>query len=189
MVLIDGEHRRVIRRIHVQPNHVGGLPLEIGIIRLHVALEPMRLQSSTLPGLGDQVVMDLQQTTELPRAPVRTAVGRRLARLLQHARLHRRCQHRGRLPAVPRAQAVEAILEEPAPPAIDVIAIARHGRFDRRVRGPIGQHQNHARAARVLRSDLETAHSPFQFGAFIVRQRQRHMAPQCTSTDSVSTSH
>ena len=40
------EHRRVIRRMHVQPNHVRGLGLKVWIVRLHVALEPMRLQPS-----------------------------------------------------------------------------------------------------------------------------------------------
>jgi hypothetical protein len=32
--LIDGEHRRVIRRIDVQPDHVRGLRLEVRIVRL-----------------------------------------------------------------------------------------------------------------------------------------------------------
>jgi len=37
--------RRMGRRIQVQPNNVGGLLLEIRIVRGHVALDAMRLQS------------------------------------------------------------------------------------------------------------------------------------------------
>jgi hypothetical protein len=45
------------------------------------------------------------------------------------------------------------------------------------------------RARRILGSDLETAHAALELGSFIGRQRQRHMAPDSTSTASVSTSH
>ena len=178
--LIDGEHRRVVGRIHIQPNHVRRLGLEVGIVRLHVPLESMRLQPGAPPRLADEVVMNLQQPTELARAPVRAAVGRRLSRLLQHPRLHRRRQHRRRLAAIPRLQPVESLREKSLPPPVDVVTKARHRRFDRRVRGAIGQHQNHPRAARVLGANLETSETTFQFGSFISRQRQRHMARQRT---------
>src|SRR5436190_547643 len=60
--LIDGEHRCVIWRIDVQPDHVRRLRLEVRVVRLHVALEPMRLQPGALPCFGDEIVMNLQQT-------------------------------------------------------------------------------------------------------------------------------
>jgi hypothetical protein len=46
-----------------------------------------------------------------------------------------------------------------------------------RLRIAIRQHQGHARAARILQSEVEAAHSAFQLGSLIRRQRQRHMAP------------
>ena len=42
---------------------------------------------------------------------------------------------------------------------------------------------------RIFRPNLEAAHAAFQFGSFIRRQCQRHMARQRTSTALVGTSH
>ncbi len=126
--------------------------------------------------------MDLQHASELARAPVRAAVRRRLPCLVENPRLHGRRQHRRRLTAVTRAEAVEPIGEESFPPAIDVIAETRHRGLDRRVRRAIGEHQNHARAPRIFRADFETAEATFEFSPFIGGQGQRHMARQRTST-------
>jgi hypothetical protein len=175
--------------MHIQPNHVRRLRLEVGIVRLHVTLESMRLQTGPSPRFANEVVMNLQQAPEFARAPVRAAVGRRLSRLLQNARLHLRRQHRRRLAAITRLQPVESLREKSLPPPVDVVTKAGHRRFDRRVRGPIGQHENHPRAARGLGANLETSETTFQFSSFISGQRQRHMARQRISTTSVSTSH
>src|SRR4029078_11402343 len=43
--LIDGEQDRGIWRIDVEPDHVGGLRFEVGIVRLHLPLESMRLET------------------------------------------------------------------------------------------------------------------------------------------------
>jgi hypothetical protein len=75
-----------------------------------------------------------------------------------------------------RVQPLESVGDKSAAPPIDVIAVTRHGRFDGRVRLAIGQHQNDPQAALKLSS-------------LIGRQRQRHMAPNSTSTASGSTSH
>jgi hypothetical protein len=64
--LVNGEDRRVVRRIDVQPDHVGGFRLEVGVVRLHVALEAVGLQARALPGLRDEVVMNLQHAAQLP---------------------------------------------------------------------------------------------------------------------------
>ena len=149
----------------------------------------MRLQAGTLPRLRHKVVMNLEHAPQLASTPVRTPVGGRLLRLCQDAGFHGRRQDRRRLATIPRPQAVETIGQKAASPPIDLIAIARDRRFDRRVRVTIRQHQNHSGAARILGSDLETAHAALEFGSFIGRQRQRHMAPNSTSTTSESTSH
>ena len=187
--LVHGEDRRVVRRIDIQANHVGGLRLEVGIVRLHVALEAVGLEARALPRLRDEVVMNLQHASQLPGTPVRTAVGRWLLGLGQHTRFHRRGQHRRRLPAVARAQPLETGRQKTPAPAIDVIAVARHRGFDRRVRFTISEHQNHPSPAPVFSPNLEASHAAFQLGSFIGRQCQRHMAPNSTSTASVSTSH
>ena len=133
--------------------------------------------------------MDLQDTSEFPRTPVGAPVGRRLARPLQDPGFHRRRQHGRRLAAIPCAQTVQAILEKASSPAIDVIAIARDRRFDRRVGGAIRQHQNHPSATRVLRANLSTAQTGLERRAFIMSKNQRHMARQRTSTESRCTVH
>ena len=80
----------MIRRIHIQANHVGGLRLEVRVVRLHVPFEAMRLQTGALPRFADEIVMNLQQATEFTGAPVRAAVRRRLPSLIENARLHAR---------------------------------------------------------------------------------------------------
>ena len=59
--------------------------------------------------------------------------------------------------------------------------------FNQRIRGPVREQQDHARAPRVLRPDLATPHSRFEFATFVMRQHQRHIARQRTSTGSLCT--
>jgi len=188
-LLVHGEEGGVLRRIDVQADDIRRLALEVGIVGLHVPLEAMRLQTGASPGIRDVVVIDLQQARQFPRAPMRAAIRRSLSRLLENPRFHLCRQHRGWLRMVTRLQAVQAFREEPTTPSIDVVAEARQGLLDRGIRRPVGQHQDHARPPRVLRSNRPTAHAPLELSSFIRRQRQRHMAPQSTSTASGCTSH
>jgi hypothetical protein len=187
--LIDREHRGVVRRIDVQADHVGRFLFEVGIVRRHVALEPMRLQARALPRFADEIVVNLQQAPKLAGTPMGAAVRRRLPGLLQHASFHRRGQDCGRRPAISRAEPLQPAGEKPPSPPVDVVAVARDRRFDRRVRFAVSQHQDHPSAARILRSDFEAAHTSLKFSAFVACQCQRHMARQRTSTSSVSTVH
>src|SRR5262245_30236542 len=59
-LLVDGKHRGMIRRMDIQSNHIRGLRFEIRIVRLHVAVEAMRLQSGAAPRFRDQVMVNLQ---------------------------------------------------------------------------------------------------------------------------------
>ncbi len=68
---IDAEHRRVRRRVQIQPNNVGRLLLEIRIVRGHVAFHAMRLQSVLTPHPRHHHVADIQTCTEFARAPMR----------------------------------------------------------------------------------------------------------------------
>ena len=64
-LLVDGEDGRVVRRIDVQADHVGGFRFEVGIVRLHVALEPVRLEAGALPRFRHEVVMNLEHAPQL----------------------------------------------------------------------------------------------------------------------------
>src|SRR5262249_34533935 len=121
------------------------------------------LQPGAPPRFADQIVVNLQQPPEFARTPMRAAVRRRLPRLVEDPCFHRWGQHR-RLASVPRLQSLEAFGEKSSPSSIDGIAVTRDGRFGQRVRGAIGQHQNHARAARVLGADLEAPEATFKLG-------------------------
>jgi hypothetical protein len=77
---------------------------------------------------------------------------------LENPRFQRRSQHRRRLTIVPGLQAREAMGQKPAPPAIDEVAVTRYRGLDHRVRGPIGEHQDHTRpAARLPRESCGCA--------------------------------
>jgi hypothetical protein len=188
-LFIRREDGRVLRWIHIQSDHVGRFGLKVGIIGLHVPLDPMRLQPSRLPRVRHVVVIDPQQRRELAGTPVGAPVRRRLTRLLKNPRLHRRCQHHRGLTVVPGLQPGEALGQKPSPPAINEVAVARDRGFDHRVRGAIGQHQDYARASRILRANLAATQTRLECRAFIMSENQRHMARQRTSTESRCTVH
>lgn len=74
-LLVDAENRGVPRRIDVEPDHIGSLRLELGIIGRHVPLESIRLQPSARPHARDHHVMSTELLGALATAPVRRAVG------------------------------------------------------------------------------------------------------------------
>src|SRR5215469_17752710 len=80
-------------RVDVQPNDVGRFALEVRIIRYHVAVEPLRLQSVLCPYPRHHHVRDRQRQTQLARAPMRRPVSRLpLQRPIQDPRLQSRRQ-------------------------------------------------------------------------------------------------
>ncbi len=48
-LLVHTENCGVLRRLHVEADDVGRLGLEVRIVRRHVALDPMRLETGALP--------------------------------------------------------------------------------------------------------------------------------------------
>ena len=63
-LFIDGEDRRMMRGMQIEPDHIGGLRLEVGIIRGHVALHQMGLNPVLLPDTRHHHVMHLQALGE-----------------------------------------------------------------------------------------------------------------------------
>ena len=57
-LLVDAEHRRVLRRVQVQPDHVGRLGLEVRVVGGQVALQPMRLEAVLGPDARHRHVRD-----------------------------------------------------------------------------------------------------------------------------------
>ena len=74
-LLVHAEHRRVRGRVQVQADHVGGLGLEVRIVRDHVPLEPVRSYAVLAPDAlhrGKRHVAQLRG--KLAAAPVGRAV-------------------------------------------------------------------------------------------------------------------
>ena len=95
-LLIDAEHRRVLRRMQIQPNDFGSFGLRVRIVRGYIALKPMRSQRMLAPYPRHHHVTDVQLGSEFARSPVRRAIaGFPLYAPLQNARLQRR-RERGR---------------------------------------------------------------------------------------------
>src|SRR5215218_547460 len=94
-LFIDTEHDSVLRRIQVKADHIRSFGLELRVVRGHVALHPMRFDSSPGPRLGDNLVAHSQFFGQLAGAPVGRAVARLLSRLGQNSSLQRRGQDGG----------------------------------------------------------------------------------------------
>jgi len=69
-LLVDAEHRRMGRRVHIQSNDIGRLALEFGIVRGHLAVAPLRLQSVLCPDPRYHHVRDRQHRTQLGAVPL-----------------------------------------------------------------------------------------------------------------------
>jgi hypothetical protein len=115
-LLIYTKDRRVLRRLDVERDDVRGFLLEIRIVRAHVALESMRLQTGALPDTSYHHVVGAQVFGELARGPMRRTVRWRLARPFQDLRLEFRRTLVGLAAGMAREQAGEPILDKPLLP-------------------------------------------------------------------------
>src|ERR1051325_10580450 len=52
--LIDGKYRRMLRRIHIQPNNIGGLTLKFRVIARQIAVQTVRLEPVFSPDPGNR---------------------------------------------------------------------------------------------------------------------------------------
>ena len=75
-LFVDREDRGVARRIQVQADDLGGFALEVGIVRSHVALEPMRLETGFLPNLVNHCFADAELGGEFAARPMSRTVAR-----------------------------------------------------------------------------------------------------------------
>src|SRR3974377_1997778 len=83
-LLVHAEYRGMLRRIDVEPDHVGGLGLEVGIVRSHVALKAVGLESGSRPDAGNHDVTRAEMIGELAAAPVGGTIRRRPASPIQN---------------------------------------------------------------------------------------------------------
>src|SRR6267154_15409 len=72
-LFVDAKHRRMLGRFYVQPNNVGRLGLEVGVVGGHVAFDPMGLKPGASPYPRHHHVVNAQLLSQLAAAPVRGA--------------------------------------------------------------------------------------------------------------------
>src|SRR5437773_6864835 len=116
-LFIYAEHRGMCRRVQIQPNNVGGLLLKIRIVRGHVALDAMRLESVLTPHPCHHHVADVQMRSEFARAPVRCPTGRRTPGGLENPCFQFRGEHGGDLSPMSAVESRDALLGKSFAPA------------------------------------------------------------------------
>jgi hypothetical protein len=122
--LIDAEHRGVRRRVQIQADDIGCLRLEVRIVRSHVGLDPIWLQSVRAPHSCHHHVADVQVNSQLSRAPVRRGIAWRTARRLQDPGFQLRGENRSDLAQESAVQSSDPLLNESFVPARDKAAAA-----------------------------------------------------------------
>src|SRR5579859_1931561 len=68
-LLINAEHRGMLRRIQIQPNDVSRFRLEVRIVAGHVPLQPMWLQPRLFPDAMYRIFTDIELRGELAATP------------------------------------------------------------------------------------------------------------------------
>ena len=173
-LFVHAKHRRVLRRMQIQREDVGGLVLEVRIGGSHIAVHPLRPQAVLAPHPGDHHVRDPEPFGEFASAPMGRAGRLALDRPFQNARLQPRGERGGRLAGVTAEQSGQALLPKALAPAVDKGVVA--GEL---LAGPGPglsglEQQNQARSARIVRTPCLTRRSPIQFHA--LRLREFHCA-------------
>ena len=173
-LLIHTEHRRMRRRVQIQPNDVGGLLLKIRVVARHVAVQPLRLEAVLGPHPRHHHVTDLELRSQPARAPLRRPVRRRtLERPFQNARLQRSSQRAGLLPSVPAEQPCQPLFPKSLAPAIDKRIIAVQLVANRGPGMVCLQQQQQTRPARVIGTPAAARRSLVEFQTFRIRKYDR----------------
>jgi hypothetical protein len=98
-LFIDAEDCRVLGRVHVQGDNVGGFLFKLRIVAGHVAFEPMRFYPRLTPDTLHSRLAEAKCCRQPSARPMGTTIHRRLRSLTQHFRLYRG-RYRSRLAAL-----------------------------------------------------------------------------------------
>ena len=168
-LFIHTEHCGVRRRVQIQTDDVGRLLLKVRIVRGHVALDAMGLESVLAPHSCHHHVADIQTSGELARGPVRRGAGC-MARGLQNPRFQLRGEYRGDLADMPAVESGDALLGESLAPAGHKASAAFDALGGFVPRMAVGQQQNQPCSSGIFRPIRPAVGSPCQFHTLRVRQ-------------------
>ena len=172
-------HCRMLRRVDVQPDHVGSLGLELRIIGGEIAFEAMRLDAMLGPDTSYRHVRDVtaQFCSELSRGPVRRAIGRLvLGRARENAGLDAIGHLVALAPCMASEQSSQTIGGEAFAPAIDIAVAAIELGADLGPGESIRKQQDQTGMSRRVGPTGPCTRSPLQFHDF--RFGQIHRALQ-----------
>lgn len=169
-LLIHTEDGGMLRRIHVQPNDISRLALEVGIVRRHVPLEAMRLEAMPGPDPSHHHMGDPQRLRQSPRTPVRRPVLRSPAGPVQNLGVQLGSEHRRGLSSMPTVEARQSLGCKALTPAGNVTIAAAELPANLRPTGALGQQHNTPCPPGIIRSAFATVAAPFQFPSFQVCQ-------------------
>lgn len=172
-LLVDAEHGGMRRRIQVQPDDIRGLFLKVGIVRGHVALDPVRLEPMLAPHPCHHHVAHVQMRGQFARAPVGRPTRRRAACRLQNPGFQLRRAHRGDLSEMPAVESRDPLLGKSFTPARHKASAAVEERRHFIPRMAFGQSQDQPRPSSIFRPIRPAIGSPPQLHALRIRQTDR----------------
>lgn len=160
----------MLGRMQIEGDEVGGLLLEIRIVRSHVTVEPLRLEAVLAPDSGNHHVRDPESLGELARAPVGGGCGLALDCPLKDARFQFGGQSTGLLARVAAKQSRQTFLGKALAPAIDKRIVAGELVADLGPGVTRLEQQDQPCTTRVVRSPRLAARSLTQFYALYLRK-------------------
>lgn len=171
--LVYAKHRRVLGRVQVQSNDIGGLGLEIRVIRSNVPLQAMGPEAMLGPDPGNRHVGEgaAHLGRQLARGPVRRAVRwLTFSRPCQHACFETLGDFVTPAPRIPGEQSGQPIGLEPLAPATDVAVAAIQLRANFGPGEALGYQQDQAGVPSPIGSNIPRTALPLQFHAFALGQ-------------------
>src|SRR5579862_1182679 len=129
-LLIDTEHCGMLRWIDVEPYDIGGLALEVGIIRGQVALQAMGFKPGAPPDPRNHHMIDPQRPRQLAAAPVSRAITGCAPGPRQDSGFQPRRARTHRTPLMAGEQARQPLLRKAGLPTRDVSRTTAQGLLD-----------------------------------------------------------
>ena len=146
-LLVKAEHRGVVRRVEVQPDHIAQLLFEARVIAEFEGPNQVRLQSVGTPHPVDEAVGRVQVPRHRPARPMGRVDGYHLRRRVKDLATQLRLAL-GVLATVVRPTRAflvntrHPLFRNTTSPAPDLVCVGSQLRGDRLVRHPLGRHQN-----------------------------------------------
>ena len=109
---IHAKHSGMAWRIEIEPDDVGRLAFEVGIVGGPIALQTMRLEMGFAPDAMHQILADAEMLGEFAAGPVRRTIAGLAAGGIEDLGAQAGSEFRGRLPGAVSFQAVESVFEK-----------------------------------------------------------------------------